>query len=91
MSTITKTLYLYESVRLGYQIAIFTKSLDTDFVLIGQAEAQFEMLDKASVVATKVASLDKLIATVRTESSDQIKRLQDQRSKLLCLENGVPA
>lgn len=88
MSTITKAAYLCET-DYGMQTVCGADMTDIGYITLATAEVVFEIPDDFSMVAAKVAAIDKKIESTREEFGRQLGKLQDAKAKLLCLENGV--
>lgn len=91
---ITKTLYLFETSRGDHAVCnsnVTGAKYFEDYVLLCAQEVIFDVPDDINIVALKVAAIDRKIERTQDEFSAVLRRLKDDKAKLLCLENGVSA
>lgn len=91
---ITKTLYLFETSRGDHAVCnsnVTGVKYFEDYVLLCAQEVTFDVPDDLNIVALKVAAIDRQIERTQDEFGTVMRRLKDDKAKLLCLENGVAA
>lgn len=83
---ITKPVYLHE---VNGQHAVFAMDMSgCGYTPIAASEASFEIDDDAALQA-RMADIDRRIDVVQDEYATKMRRLNNEKSKLLCLENEV--
>lgn len=91
---ITKTIYLHEDERGEHFVCnsdMTGKKCFEEYALLTAQEVTFDVPDDINVVALKVAALDKQLDAVHADYSTAIRRLEDKKATLLCIENEVAA
>jgi len=89
---ITKKLYLFEGGHGEHMVVLSDvtgKKCFEDCFLLTTKEVTFDVPD--DIAARKIAALDREIEKVTDQFGVALKRLKDEKAKLLCIENGVPA
>lgn len=91
---ITQTLYLHQDAFGGHSVCqsdMTGKKYFEGYVLLTKQEVTFDVPDDINIVALKVQALDRQLDSVHTEYSAAIRRLEDKKATLLCIENAVAA
>ena len=89
---ITKTLFLFEDCYGGHSVLesdVTGKKYFENYVLICTQKVTFDVPDDLNMVALKVSAIDRQIERTKDEFGAMLRRLKDDKAKLLCLENGV--
>lgn len=91
---VTTTIYLHEN-SLGMHICSDTdlsgRRCFEDYILLATQEVTFDVTDGLNKAALRVAAIDRQIEKMHEEYSGRLALLKDEKAKLLCLENEVPA
>lgn len=86
----TQTMYIHKTNYGGYQA--FTSDLSGQrcfegYIMVAAQEVEFDVPDDLNIVALQVAAIDKQIDAVQDEYATKMRRLNNEKAKLLCLEN----